>query len=455
MVTIYENTINNRGCTSGVCLLPVSFAGTPIALVELDNVAGAPIALVEPKFKNKNKNFAGTPNALVEFRGCEYIKSFDVISTFREFCSLYDAFCEVPKQFYMTEFCSVCGSVTLCIEYTRDIFKYRPGCEHCHTLWGSQSSLPLVEDEFSWFSQSGEESFFGRHPDNLLNLERLPNESLYEFEQRKNSSMAGMGVFPAGLFLRDESRLPEEEVQYQREIENLSIFIDDPHLGWNTVKGYISNTLESTKHKFLYGDNYGKSFISNYVSVPSNLCKEISLLEDIGILMYTIYKSKNTIERYVAIVTFTKLRGMQLDFAETLWCIFLEHVVGKMIDSKEDEQTLWNKQVAEFHSQDQVLSGLKTAREYLDRWDTMAKSKLYTKLYKFGVYILASGLLDQTKINFKSCNFTAFEEKCARDTHRPGVAMFRCMLDTVLFVCERGYQYFQTGDMSTIFHSFR
>jgi hypothetical protein len=141
-------------------------------------------------------------------------------------------------------------------------------------------------------------------------------------------------------------------------------------------------------------------------------------------------------------------------------CFILSSFILKGVENSRNEDEYWKslqKEVEErisFESQDDSETNpFYKARSFLDQWDKLKDTMLCKKLYSFGLYVLASGLLDHTRINFESMNFSKFEADCIMRTHRPGITMIQVLLDTVLFVCERGYEYFQSGDIHTIFHS--
>lgn len=216
-------------------------------------------------------------------------------------------------------------------------------------------------------------------------------------------------------------------------------------------------------HSWLYdGAHRGQSFIEHYINVPSYLKSHINLVEDVCLMAHHLILSRNTFDRYIAIVNFCKLRGSRLGFTSTLICIASD--LFRTCSSSEGSKTKYDGTYQNLEKDildtmayspqagehDNIFA---EARYYLGMYDKLKETAIYKKLYKFSLYVLSLGLLQGINIDFNSCNFSKFEADAIKRTHRPGVDMFHCMLDTVCFVCDRGLQYFKTGDPLTIFHT--
>ena len=93
------------------------------------------------------------------------------------------------------------------------------------------------------------------------------------------------------------------------------------------------------------------------------------------------------------------------------------------------------------------------ARKYLSCYEKMKETAIYKKTYKFMLYVLSLGLLEGVKIDFDSLNFSQYEANAIKQTHKPGLDMIHCFLETILFICDKGIQYFKTGNSEVFFHS--
>lgn len=223
--------------------------------------------------------------------------------------------------------------------------------------------------------------------------------------------------------------------------------------------------IKQSLMKWLYeGKYHGKSFLGTYVRIPLVIEPHVNLLEDVAILLYQIFESDNSGQRIAAIYAFCKLRGSRLNMAAMLVSVFgnIAYDVGVEVSRRDkywkdmrshvEAQVDMTPQAADdfdFHAN----NPFRRVREVFNNWERVKESPIVHKLHKFGLYILTLGLLDNCKITFGNLNYTKYEEKVIRNTHRPGLSMIECFLDTTLFVCERGYHYFMTGDPNVLLHS--
>jgi len=208
---------------------------------------------------------------------------------------------------------------------------------------------------------------------------------------------------------------------------------------------------EEYKQKFgdwLYRGKHGDSFLSSFVHVPRLYENHINLIEDVGLLLYHFIRSRNHVDRCVAIVTFCKLRGSRLNIMGNL--LDLAHSLFSQDYGSSFESDILNRMNFAPQSDDNIFGKL---REYLGTYDKIKEMAIFKKLHKFFMYILCCGLLDGTKINFASLQFDKFEEEAMRRAHRPGIDMVIAMIDTVLFVCEAGHDYFKTGNFDKFVHN--
>lgn len=211
------------------------------------------------------------------------------------------------------------------------------------------------------------------------------------------------------------------------------------------------NIFHEYREKFgqwLYDGKHNHSFLENFIAVPRAYSKHIDLIEDVGLLLYHFVRSRNHIDRCVAIVTFCKLRGSYLNIMGSL--LDLAHSLFSPGFSAQFEDEIFERMNFAAQADDNVFSKL---REHLGTYEKLKEMAIFKKLHKFFMYILCCGLLDGTKITFKSLSFDKFEEEALKRTHKPGVDMVFSMIDTLLFICEAGHDYFSTGNYDKFIHS--
>nr|WPR18001.1 MAG: structural polyprotein [Chemarfal virus 132] len=254
---------------------------------------------------------------------------------------------------------------------------------------------------------------------------------------------AHYGILPTQLFLIEkelEEFCPQSDIFSEESMQDL-------------------NNRVNMAREWLYGgQHYGSSFIGHYIKVPASIEPHINLIEDIAILAHSFINSNCLTDRYIAIISFCKRRGSRVGFTSSLIYLASDLFSTNLLNDKDStdelEQEIRERVLGDHEAQaDEYDNIFAEARSYLSCYDKLKETAIYKKLYKFLLYCLTLGLLDNVKITFNSLNFSEFEAKAIAASHKPGFDMFHCFLDTILFICDRGYQFFHSGDVSTFFHS--
>jgi hypothetical protein len=69
------------------------------------------------------------------------------------------------------------------------------------------------------------------------------------------------------------------------------------------------------------------------------------------------------------------------------------------------------------------------------------------------MYCLSLSIFEKAGINFDALNFTKIERESVKQKYHMGVDFVHCILDTIVFICERGYQCMVSGSLEPIYHS--
>lgn len=222
----------------------------------------------------------------------------------------------------------------------------------------------------------------------------------------------------------------------------------------------------SNIHNWLYnGASHGKSFLEHYVNIPASMSKHINLFEDICLLAHQMVLSRNIGDRYLAVINFCKLRGSRIGFTSTLMYLvsdlFSTATVSQMkmdavyedIEKHVNTQLSFTAQKFEAFNDSEHDNVFAELRAHLGAYERMKETVMYKKLHKFLLYVLTVGMLDGINVTFDSLKFDKYTQASIKRHHQPGVDMVFCMLDTICFVCDKGLQYFKSGDPNVFYHS--
>lgn len=107
----------------------------------------------------------------------------------------------------------------------------------------------------------------------------------------------------------------------------------------------------------------------------------------------------------------------------------------------------------DFEPQSGVEDMLGEARTYLDSYKAFKHCQLYEKTYRFFLYAMSFSLFAKAGVTFDSLGYRKVEAEAIRKKYHSRTDFLEVCADTLLFLCERGYQIMKTGSFQPLFHS--
>lgn len=107
----------------------------------------------------------------------------------------------------------------------------------------------------------------------------------------------------------------------------------------------------------------------------------------------------------------------------------------------------------DFEVQDGLEDILGEARAYLDSYKAFKHCQLYEKIYKFFLYAMSFSLFAKAGVTFDNLGYRKVEAEAIRKKYHSRTDFLEVCADTLLFLCERGYQIMKTGSFQPLFHS--
>jgi len=187
-----------------------------------------------------------------------------------------------------------------------------------------------------------------------------------------------------------------------------------------------------------------RSLIAKHI--PMNLQTDLIMdkIENALLLWYYFFKAQTTTERCMAAVMFAKITNNGLDdnlVATTAFMAAFNHFIA--VDEAEEPLA----------PQGNTLPLFDSMREFLDRWESVRAAPIFSKLYKFSMYTLATSIFAPLGLTMDLFKFDNLAKEAMRKKFHMGPDMIHSILDTLLFLCERGYQCYQTGTIMPLFHN--
>jgi hypothetical protein len=172
------------------------------------------------------------------------------------------------------------------------------------------------------------------------------------------------------------------------------------------------------------------------------------LIEDTLVLLYDLSRSDGKASVSVAIVSFLQKRTGRpiLSIKNARKGLELLMRTQKLLESMFDKMFMDHERQSDF-------TLLETLRNMLNKYELVRETPLVKKLYRFSMYALSLSLFGQFGVTFDSLRYSKLEQESLKKKFHAGPDFIHCLLDTILFICERGQQCMVTGSLDPIFHS--
>nr|WPR18017.1 MAG: structural polyprotein [Chemarfal virus 32] len=205
---------------------------------------------------------------------------------------------------------------------------------------------------------------------------------------------------------------------------------------------YISLMEKSLLEEFPAVETKYSQLLHSYVlqncdlHVPVVLSEEtdyiIKLIENILTFIRLITKAQNASDYTFAVAVFAQCRANK-----SLTTLLLEQ---------------WNKIMVLSLQDGDDTNNLGKLKDLLSKYESIKKLPIFTKLYRFLMYCIGTSIFEKMGVKFNTKRFFQIEEAAIKKEFCLGPDFIHCMLDTIVFISETGYQCMVTGSISPMFH---
>ncbi len=210
----------------------------------------------------------------------------------------------------------------------------------------------------------------------------------------------------------------------------------------NSLNFPVQNLVE-------YLQNYSSNGITKLLTMDD---KMISLIEDLILLMYNCTNAYqdgkfNKTRVITALIQFYKSQS-ETSFVKSLFKTKLLQFAKELL--LDCDSAILDGPMQVQGAQEHFAS----MREFLDNFKSFKNSVLYSKLYKLCLFGMSYSIFDKLGLNFEKLGYTIFEaEAIKRKNEGNKIDLVYTICDSLLFLCERGYQIIVTGSMQYLYHS--
>lgn len=192
-------------------------------------------------------------------------------------------------------------------------------------------------------------------------------------------------------------------------------------------------------HEYFTANPYSARVLNKWLSFDN--CNNLGLvIERLLILYHHLKKAQSSRDVYVCLITYYKM--VESDKR------VLEIVVEKAIAAFDFFKQIFGEEY-EVQSEDFFTK----MRGACEQYEDLQNTPFAQKMYKFYLYLLTNSFLEICGITMDSRNYTKFEQEAMKRKFHMGPSFYHCMIDTLLFLGERGYALITTGEIEAIFHS--
>ena len=172
------------------------------------------------------------------------------------------------------------------------------------------------------------------------------------------------------------------------------------------------------------------------LTIPINLTESqdyiVKLIENVLTFIRLVIKAEDTEDYVFAVTVFAQCRSNT-------------SLIGGFTKK-------WNE-IMNFGLQaGELRNSMGKLRQLLDKYDTVKKLPIFTKLYKFLLYCVGTSVFENLGIKFDSKKFLNVEKAVLKKEYHMGPDFMHCMLDTILYLCETGYDCMVSGSIQPLFH---
>lgn len=205
--------------------------------------------------------------------------------------------------------------------------------------------------------------------------------------------------------------------------------------------------IEAVQHgayESIDGLTWDKFFLSPQTSppcfnIPNTYAEGAKLLEDCATTVYLLSRSRTLTDALVVLGSFvSSVTGKSLVHSALTSDVFKQ----------------FQDMFADLHPQDSTwVSQLSELRNALTKFEMVRNSTVFKKVHKLLMYVLSFGIFDKMGVTFDKLRYSRLEREAIAKEHTSTTNFLVCMLDTVLFILERGVTYMRTGRWTSMLHS--
>nr|ULF99949.1 MAG: hypothetical protein 1 [Marnaviridae sp.] len=187
----------------------------------------------------------------------------------------------------------------------------------------------------------------------------------------------------------------------------------------------LRKAIENVENRFRRNAAPGSVFDENTDYV-------VRLLENTTTFAHLLYTAKSKSEYARAVLIFAQCRANS-------------SLTGLVIDK-------WNEIMGSTLQGDDNESPFQGLKDLLSKYDSIKRLPIFIKLHRFLMYSIGLSLFDKMGVPFDPSKFLHVEKAAVKKEFHLGPDFVHCILDTIVYLLDTGYQCMRTGSVDPILH---
>ena len=256
----------------------------------------------------------------------------------------------------------------------------------------------------------------------LLQKTQLPL-SFYGVNPDETLTVRMFGLVGGAILLPTYAHVAECERAVVREMA--------PQSGDDNTSAYMRGCAVFSKSAQKFFEGLTKTCGDDYIPL---------LIEDICFLYHGVVSAQDLPHILREVAIFVKLRNPGLLFRQENADLIVKKFTAIFSGD-------W-----EFRSQglEEILNGVS---EKMAQFDELRNAPILKKLHKAMMYVLSLGIFQKFGITFDNLRYSKLEAEMLKRKYTMGVDFVHTMIDTVVFLLQRGLQCMKTGTLDPLYHS--
>ncbi len=199
---------------------------------------------------------------------------------------------------------------------------------------------------------------------------------------------------------------------------------------------------DASSFGLLHWDRFGLHVQSRLPDFPfpQDFATGAKYVEDSATAVYFLTRATSMRDVAAVLATFVRAITGKSIIHSMLTSDVVERFRKAFVDGLRPQSGPWYEEIA-------------SLRHVLDKFEMVRGSQAFKKIHSLVMYVLSFGIFEKFGVTFNALRYNRLEQEAVVKDFSSATNFFVCIIDTVVFICERGVTYMKTGRWTTFLHT--